>query len=580
MKNHRSILCALLAIAMVLSFGSCTGTAGKGGVEEPAPPETARAEPAPSGTAPEEPPAAVTEPSDPPEDRPDLVILSREEYVNRPRGIQEGTVFSFGIVGALSPYGALPWNVTPAGWLTGSVFEGLLYMYMNDPGDIRGCIAESWEHSDDYLTWTFHIRGGVTFTNGSPCDAAAVEKAWDYISKEQQHYFANNNIESWESSGSGKFVVRLSAPCPWFEAAMCGGGFSVVDPYALTLYGPEDVRAAVGTGPYFIDNDKYDPENGIVLNANAAYYLEERMPCIQTGVFKPFGSAEEALNALIGGEIDGTVIGSPWKKFFTNSHYTDGHQYLLEEGYPGRIAVCPGASNPMWLNAKQAEIFTVPEVREAMCRFIDFASVNEQAFAGLGSVQDSLWAKGSSAYVRAEGFYCDPDEGLRLLASAGLEPSDISFEVVYYEEEVLLAVQRELEAVGVDMRLKPYDPSSSFTSLTREPVSFINPGYSNTSPYGLWKLILPPGAPVKLCWQDIYDPGLYQAMLDEYDAMSTALTWDDMLSHCRQITKYVQDDFGAIGGVQAPVLIALNGDFKNGVYFTENCHIQLYYLYK
>jgi hypothetical protein len=48
------------------------------------------------------------------------------------------------------------------------------------------------------------------------------------------------------------------------------------------------------------------------------------------------------------------------------------------------------------------------------------------------------------------------------------------------------------------------------------------------------------------------DPGLYQAMLDEYDAMSAASTWDDMLSHCRQITKYVQDDFGAIGGVQAP----------------------------
>ena len=142
MKNHRSILCALLAIAMVVSFGSCTGTAGKGGVEEPAPPETARAEPAPSGTAPEEPPAAVTEPSDPPEDWPDLVILSREEYAVRPHGIQEGTVFSFGIVGALSPYGALPWNVTPAGWLTGSVFEGLLYMYMNDPGLYQAMLDE------------------------------------------------------------------------------------------------------------------------------------------------------------------------------------------------------------------------------------------------------------------------------------------------------------------------------------------------------------------------------------------------------------------------------------------------------
>ncbi len=586
MRNYRTILCVLLALAVALSLCACAETAGVDSASDSAAPiGTGGAEASsPPGTSPAEPSAAATAPPDPREARPDLVFLNWEEYLNRPRKIQPGTVFTCGISGGIPEYSPLPWNILPAGWLLGSVFEGLLYMYMNDPEDIRGCIAESWEHSGDYLTWTFRIRDGVTFTSGARCDAAAVAKFWDYLSGAQPHYFTNNNIGSWESYDTGEFVVHLSAPCAWFETAMCGGGFSIVDPAALALYGTEDKRSAVGTGPYYIETGKYDPTDSIVLIANTAYYLEERMPCIETGVFKMIGYGEETLKALLYGEIEGAVIDSPESDYFINSHYVDGYQYLLEEGYGGNIAVSRGASNPMWLNAKKTEVFRIFEAREAVCRFIDFSSVNERLYSGMGSVQDSLWAEGSSGYVPAGQFYYDPEEGQQLLASAGLEPSDISFSVIYTGyPDMYAAVQSELTKAGVQMEIKPLDPKYSFLPAFQGDWSiyfFGSMGYSNVSPHSPWKYILKRDAQRKLCWQDIYDPELYQMMLDEYDAMMTSLTWGGMISHCRRLTEYVQDDFGAIGAVQAPVFIALGREFKNGVFFSENHHIQLYYLYK
>jgi hypothetical protein len=53
-----------------------------------------------------------------------------------------------------------------------------------------------------------------------------------------------------------------------------------------------------------------------------------------------------------------------------------------------------------------------------------------------------------------------------------------------------------------------------------------------------------------------------------------------MLTRGKQLTAYEQDDFGVIGGIQPPALIALGREFKNGVYFSERHDIQLHYLYQ
>ena len=66
-----------------------------------------------------------------------------------------------------SPEGSL----SAPGMLWGNVFEGLLYMYMNDPEDVRGLLAESWSVSGDGLTYSFRLRDGMCFSDGAQVSA-------------------------------------------------------------------------------------------------------------------------------------------------------------------------------------------------------------------------------------------------------------------------------------------------------------------------------------------------------------------------------------------------------------------------
>jgi hypothetical protein len=107
-----------------------------------------------------------------------------------------------------------------------------------------------------------------------------------------------------------------------------------------------------------------------------------------------------------------------------------------------------------------------------------------------------------------------------------------------------------------------------------------NSGYGDASPYGPWTYILRPEHLIKEVWSDIYNPELYQQMLDTYDKMITALTWDEMLVNCRQLTTYLQEDYGAMNCIQAPWFAAFDKSLKCLVFSTENHFQQLFYMYK
>ena len=306
MQKLHFVLCILLAAAMICSFSACDRTAGNEGDKAPTIPieivdeESA----APSEATPDEASAATSMLPDPYAGRSDLVILNWEEYEKRSREIQPGSVLNY--AASYDVPSQLPWNCLSEGWLIDNIYEGLLYMYMNDPADIRGCIAQSWDHSDDSLTWTFHIRDGVKFHDGTICDATAIEKAWEYTEQAVPSYMTNCNITSWEATNTSTLVVHLSAPCAYFEQVMSGVQLMLASPTALDLYGKRDNRAAVGTGPYYIES--YTSGVSIVLKANPNYYLEEKMPCIETVNFKIFKSQDSVVEALLDGKTDGARI--------------------------------------------------------------------------------------------------------------------------------------------------------------------------------------------------------------------------------------------------------------------------------
>src|SRR5215211_7616461 len=104
-------------------------------------------------------------------------------------------------------------------------YEGLIGLKGGATDEYEGLIAESWEANDDKSVWTFHLRDGVTFQDGSPCDAAAVvasytrlltmqKGAWNVVGR-----FVEDPAQI-TAPDARTVNFDLKRPQPLFEAAM------------------------------------------------------------------------------------------------------------------------------------------------------------------------------------------------------------------------------------------------------------------------------------------------------------------------------------------------------------------------
>ena len=158
-----------------------------------------------------------------------------------------------------------------------------LVQYKDGSTDIEPGLATSWESSEDGLTWTFHLRKGVTFHDGTPFNAEAV-----LFSLNRQHDKTHpfNNIEGsyiyWSATGLAEIVDKITAIDEFtvqiqlktayspFIYTIAITPFSIVSPTAVKEFGDAYTNNPVGTGPFkFVQWDRSDK---IVLQANENYW--------------------------------------------------------------------------------------------------------------------------------------------------------------------------------------------------------------------------------------------------------------------------------------------------------------------
>ena len=589
MKKFRAILCIVLALSMVLVFAACAkdgGSTDSGTKTDTSTDSGSKTDsgsssstPADSGktdtTTPEESSAPVEVPADIPQDQlPDPNIQSTalhmfaslDEYFNRPHEIVPGS--SIHLLATNDVPSQLPWNATAEVWLLPNIYEGLAWTYMGQTSDVRPLIAESYTVSEDYLTWTFQIRDGIKFADGTVCDAPAVAKSWSIFKETSPASFSNVNVESFEATSDKEFVVHLSAPCSYFEISL--QTLYVLSPTALEQYGPNDNRAAIGTGPYYINS--YTAGVEFTFKANPDYYYYDRMPVIENVTCSIINDATTKLMAMVNGDIDGYAFSA-----------IESYYYLTEHDFNGTMLMSQGNCSPNFLNAKTVPEFCFHEVREAMSRFIDWDAINGLMYDNMGLVQTSLWSVGSSGEVPFDGYHYNEAEGLELMAKAGVDPKSMNFPVKIIDSsgDLFVTIQGQLNKVGIQIEVQPLEPEANFTFMMNGDwtITAGNSGYSDARPYLAWTFILLPEHLIKECWQDVYDPELYEKMKDEYYAMTSAPTWDEMMVHCKQLTVYEQEDYGALNGIQAPYFAAFAPYVKDVVIITENHSVLWYYLY-
>jgi peptide/nickel transport system substrate-binding protein len=141
---------------------------------------------------------------------------------------------------------------------------------------LRGDLAERWEESDDGLTYTFHLRDGVTWhdkppVNGRPFVADDVIATFDRILATGLHAPLLENVASYEAPDDRTVVVRMSEPFAPLLNNMANHYLWILPREAVDGQINLDTEA-IGTGPYTLERREQNVE--VLLRKNPDYFEE------------------------------------------------------------------------------------------------------------------------------------------------------------------------------------------------------------------------------------------------------------------------------------------------------------------
>jgi peptide/nickel transport system substrate-binding protein len=144
-------------------------------------------------------------------------------------------------------------------------------------------LAESWEMSEDGLTWTFHLRRGVRFHDGTPFNAEAAAFSFNrYIKVAPGRLLPQ--LKETVAVDEYTIEMRLTAPAPMLLDVLSGAFTGIISPAAVAKYEDDHgIRNMVGTGPFkfsefipgervvVVRNEEYTWGPGFVKNPGPAY---------------------------------------------------------------------------------------------------------------------------------------------------------------------------------------------------------------------------------------------------------------------------------------------------------------------
>ncbi len=329
-------------------------------------------------------------------------------------------------------------------------------LHMTPDLEIEPGLVESYEVEDDVI-YSFTLREGLTFHDGTPLDAEAVKANFDRMldpdtgSPRQSEL---GPVESVEVTGPLSFTITLSEPYAPFLSVLTNRAGMMVSPTALEELGEDFANQAVGAGPFKVKS--WLKNSDLVLERFDGYWREGQ-PYLDGVVLRPLADETVRLTNLRSGSLQ-LINDVPPQN--VASLQDDGNLQLFER---------PGLGfNDIALNTTRPPFDDV-RVRQALWYAIDPNVIQQVVFFGTGQVAygpippSISWAYDPSF----QPYQRDVERARSLLDEAGLERVLFTLTVTNSPVQVRIAeiVQAQAAEAGFDVDIKQIDSTSLISVL-------------------------------------------------------------------------------------------------------------------
>ncbi|HLS27342.1 MAG TPA: ABC transporter substrate-binding protein, partial [Opitutales bacterium] len=348
------------------------------------------------------------------------------------------------------------------------ICEGLV-RFRSGTLEIEPALAESYEISEDGMTYTFQLREGVSFHDGTPLDAeAAVFSFQRQIDSDHPGHLSGSNFQYWnylyqdvksvEATAPMTVEFQLHQPNASLLNSLAIFPAFLLSPASFEKYGAEVVRNPVGTGPYrFV---RWLPNEAIVLERNPDYWGEPAE--FEQLIFKVVPDNTVRVLELRSGQV----------------HAIDGVQPAELPGLANdpRFTIYrePGLNVGYLTFAETAVRLAEPEIREAIAWVIDREKLAEVALDQSGSVAHYPLPPGSLGLPEKEvEIPYDPEAAREVLArysdrwQTPLRLHAMTAPRAYFPDSVRAAslIREDLAKVGLQVEIVARDFKSHLDAL-------------------------------------------------------------------------------------------------------------------
>ncbi len=325
------------------------------------------------------------------------------------------------------------------------------YKVVNGEGstEVEPQAAESWTVSDDGTVWTFTIRQGITFNDGTPLDAEAIRFSFQRTLTIGKGPADNiGAIESMRVVDPYTLEITLKNAYGPFLQTLATNGASIINPTVMQHEKDGDLAQAWlaentdGSGPFILS--EWTRGQRAVLEAKADYW--GGAPKIDKAIIRFMSESADRRMALERGDIDIAE-----NILVDQIPALENHSDIVVKRFPSQLV------EYVYINC-QKPVLADNRVRQALNYAIDYQGIIDHVLQGngvqmRGPVPKGMWGHKEDVYQYSRNI----DKAKALLKEAGAE--GLSLTLIYSDrraawEQIATVMQSNFRDIGVDLKLE------------------------------------------------------------------------------------------------------------------------------